>query len=193
MRKASRIRGNLLYDNNTSLGDLHSKFVLATTQTLHISSFPHHRREISSHDEKQQRVPTVDDTGTSGLVLRHTQYTELLSMLAFGVHVACLNWLSQIWNLVLNSEITVTKIKRAKNFHSTDSKNDEHVSSKDGLAASPVFRILEDCYLLPYWPKQSLKRLVNAEGNSKCAGGKHGSYKFRSCSLPSEIGKCGSQ
>jgi len=37
----------------------------------------------------------VDDTGTSGLVLRHTQYPELTSMLAFGVHVVCLKCGSQ--------------------------------------------------------------------------------------------------
>ena len=91
---------------------------------------------------------------------------------------------------MLNSEITVTNIKRAKNFHSTDSKNDEHVSSKDGLATSPVCDLPDPGGLLSF---AILKRLVSAEGNSKCAGGKHGSYKFRSCSLPSEIGKCGSQ
>jgi len=30
-----------------------------------------------------------------------------------------------------------------------------------------IFQILEDCYFLPYLPKQSLKQLVSAEGNSK--------------------------
>jgi len=51
-----------------------------------------------------------------------------------------------------------------------------------------IFRILEDHCLLPYLPKQSLKWLVHAEGNS----GEHGSNKHRS-TLLSVMDKCASQ
>ena len=56
--------------------------------------------------------------------------------------------------------------------------------SEDGSAASPV--------LLPYLPKQSLKWLVDTEGNSKHGWRKAQSYKYRS-TLLSEIGKYASQ
>ena len=129
---------------------------------------PHHWREISSHDEKRQIVPAVDDTGTSGLVLRHTQYPKLLSMLAFGVHVVCLNWLSQIWNLADWSCVEQwnysDKNQKSKNFHSTDSKNDERVSSKDGLAASPVCDLPDPRGLLSF----AILAKAITEAISKC-------------------------
>ena len=51
-----------------------------------------------------------------------------------------------------------------------------------------IFRILEEHYLLPYLPKQSLKRLVCAEGSS----GLRGPNKHRSALL-SVVDKCASQ
>ena len=43
------------------------------------------------------------------------------------------------------------------------------VKGEDGSVAPllVLFRILEDCYLQPYLPKQLLNRLVSAESNSK--------------------------
>jgi len=208
MRKASRIRGNLLYVNNTSLGDIHSKFILATTQTLHIYSFSsckHSKLLITggrSHPmmKNGRESPAVDNIGTSGLVLRHTQYPELLSMLAFGVQAVCLNWLSQIWNLADWSCVEQWNYsdenQKSKNFHSTDSKNDKRVNSKDGLAASPVCNLPDPRGLLSF----AILAKAITEAISKCRRQlkawlevcKHGPYKYRPALLP-EIGKYVSQ